>query len=130
MAFVETPRFPDTLAYWMQGGRGFLTIVTETYGGNEYRNAAWSQARGTYQAQGEMLRSLHASNPEYFVPLRNLFRVCYGQLNAFRFKDFQDYKDEGGGVLGTGGVGVSSTLAYQMYKNYAVSPASYQQIVQ
>lgn len=129
MAFIESPRFPDALSYWMEGGRGFQTVVTETYGGNEYRNAAWSQARGEWQAKGEALRSLQSGSSEYYVPLRNLFRVCRGQLNGFRFKDWFDYKDDGAGVLGTTGLAVGATLAYQMFKNYSVSPATYQQKV-
>lgn len=130
MAFIETPRFPDALAFWMEGGRGFKTTKVETFGGNEYRNSPWRYGKGAWQVKGEALRSQHPGSSEYFIPLRNLMMACRMELSAFRFKDFRDFQDETYGVLGTTGVAVAATLAYQMFKNYSVSPGSYQQIIQ
>lgn len=130
MSFLETPRFPDEIAAWAVGGRGFMTTVVETYGGNEYRNAAWSQARGKWEVLQDAVRMGNPSSPRSMQALRTLFRVCAGQLYGFRFKDYQDYQDEAGGVLGTTGLAVGSTLAYQMFKDYVLSPLSYQQIIQ
>jgi uncharacterized protein (TIGR02217 family) len=122
--FIETPRFPDEIAAWAVGGRGFQTIVTDTYGGIEYRNAAWSQSRGVYDV-AEALRETNPNATYAFKALRNMFRVVMGQEYAFRFKDYQDFKDEGGGIF----VQLTSTT-FQMYKHYAISPLSYNQIVQ
>lgn len=122
--FIETPRFPDEIAYWAIGGRGFKTTVVEAYGGDEYRVAAWSQARGVWDIS-QALRNANL-NSAYSIPkLRNFFRVCKGQLYAFRFKDFSDYTDEGGGVF----VMLTSTT-FQMYKQYAISPLADTQIIQ
>jgi len=131
--FIETPRFPDEIAFWNSGGRGFLTTVVETWGGQEFRNSPWTTARGVYTwttNSAEALRSAHDTSPYAMAAMRNLYRVTRARLYAFRFKDFSDYQDDGGGVLGTTGLAVAATTAYQMYKNYAISPLSYQQIVQ
>lgn len=130
MAFLESPRFPDEIAAWAIGGRGFSTTVVETYGGNEFRNAAWSYARGAWEVRNEALRMGNPLSPYSMQALRTLYRVAMGQLNAFRFKDYQDYLDEGGGVLGTTGLAVASTKVYQMFKNYTLAPLAYQGIVQ
>lgn len=122
--FTET-RFPDWIAYWMEGGRGFQTILTDTYGGQEYRNAAWSQARGEYDVRQEALLSLRSTSSYYFKPLRDLYRVSMGQFGGFRFKDYQDYSDDGGGIF----VMLTATT-FQMYKHYAVGGNTYDQIVQ
>lgn len=129
MAFIETPRFPDDIAIWAVGGRGFQTIVTETYGANEYRNSAWSTALGVWDIS-EALRVPDWQRADYNqTTLLKYFRTTRGRLHGFRFKDFMDYQDKGDGILGTTGVGVAATLAYQMYKGYAMSPLSYLQIV-
>lgn len=129
MAFIETPRFPDALSYWMEGGGGFNTGIVRTSGGNEYRNAYWDQELGEWTVKGEALRTVHSASTEYFVPLRNLFKVSRAQWGAFRFKDHSDFQDETGGVLGTTGLGVASTTAYQVFKNYGISPAAYQRLI-
>ena len=127
--FIETPRFPDELAAWAKGGRAYRTIAVETYGGDEYRTAAWSMPRGEWDISSA-LRQTQPNATYNWKALRNFFNACKGQLYAFRFKDFQDYTDDGAGVLGTTGLAVAATLAYQMYKNYTVSPLTTQVIVQ
>jgi uncharacterized protein (TIGR02217 family) len=127
--FIETPRFPDELAAWAQGGRGFRTITVETYGGDEYRTAAWGRTRGEWDVANALRQTV--PNAAYnWKALRNYFRACFGQLYAFRFKDFQDFTDDAAGVLGTTGLGVTATTAYQMFKNYTVSPLTQQDIIQ
>lgn len=125
--FIETPRFPDWVAAWARGGRSFKTTVVETYGGDEYRNAAWSQARGEWiwdiqDAAAFMTNPISA----YTYPaIRNMFMAAMGQLYAFRFKDYRDFQDDGSGVF----VMLTATT-FQMYKNYSVSPLAYSQIIQ
>ena len=126
--FIETPRFPDEIAAWAKGGRAFRTVTVETYGGDEYRTGAWTTPRGEWDVSSA-LRTTMPGNAFNWKVLRNFFNACRGQLYGFRFKDFQDYQDEGAGVLGAGGVGVAATLAYQMIKNYSVSPLLTQQII-
>jgi len=126
--FVETPRFPDWIAFWARGGRTFNTTVTRTYGGNEYRNAAWAIGLGEYlwdNADAAAFSQNPALTGYAYTAMRNLFSVTMGQLYPFRFKDFRDYKDDGAGIF----VSIDSTH-FQMYKHYAVSPLSYNQIIQ
>jgi uncharacterized protein (TIGR02217 family) len=126
MSFLETPVFPDEVAAWAIGGRGFLTSVVETYGGNEYRNAAWSQSRGQWEwLTSDAQRQTNPSAAYAFKTLRNFFMVARGQLNTFRFRDWKDYTDDGAGVF----VGLTSTT-FQMYKNYTVGSVTYSQIIQ
>jgi uncharacterized protein (TIGR02217 family) len=126
--FVETPRFPDWIAFWARGGRTFNTTVTQTYGGNEYRNAAWAIGLGEYiwdNADAAAFSQNPALTAYSYTAMRNLFSVALGQVYPFRFKDFRDYKDDGGGIFTM----IDSTH-FQMFKHYAVSPLSYNQIIQ
>ena len=123
--FIETPRFPDFVAAWAQGGRGFKTTVVETNGGDEYRNANWAMARAEYQIQNAWTSADKTNSTYNWIATRNMFMVAMGQLYAFRFKDFRDYQDEGQGRF----VQLTPTT-FQMYKNYAISPLSYAQIIQ
>jgi uncharacterized protein (TIGR02217 family) len=123
MSFIDV-QFPPEVSRWAHGGRGFNTTVTETYGGDEYRNAAWSQALGEWDVS-EALRTNMPNNAYYFKALRDLFMACSGQLNAFRFKDWTDYTDETAGVF----VMIDSTH-FQMYKNYVKGGVTYSQIIQ
>jgi uncharacterized protein (TIGR02217 family) len=125
--FIESPRFPDEIAFWAQGGRGFKTTVVETYGGDEYRNAAWSQQRGEWSCQ-DAYRSENPGSAYNYSSLIKFFRACRGQLYGFRFKDFSDYQATDAGGSGTF-VFISGT-SWQLYKTYSVSPLSFAQIIQ
>jgi uncharacterized protein (TIGR02217 family) len=122
MAFSESPRFPDELSFQAIGGRGFLTIVAETYGGDEYRNAAWRYARGKWEIPAAWrLQDANQGgglNNFGWIALRNMFANGFGRLGGFRVKIWDDYKDDAGGVLGTTGLAIAATTAYQMFKNY------------
>jgi uncharacterized protein (TIGR02217 family) len=115
-SFIETPFLAYEISAWAQGGRGWKTTVVETYGGDEFRNAAWSEARGEWDIS-EALRSTNSQSAYNWIALRNMHRLCRGMLNGFRFRDPLDYKDEGGGTWASLGGG-----AYQMTKTYTVSP--------
>jgi uncharacterized protein (TIGR02217 family) len=131
--FIESPRFPDEAAAWASGGRGKLTTIVQTWGGDEYRNSPWTYGLGlwTWSTNSqEVLRSTSMANPFWFGNMRNLFKIAEARLYPFRFRDITDYMDEGQGVLGKTGLAVAATLAYQMFKNYLGSPNSYQQIIQ
>lgn len=125
MAFLESPRFPEYVGAWAVGGRGFMTTVVITYGGDEYRNAAWSQTRGEWSFQ-DGFQAVDVQSANYAQKLlRNFFLIANGQLNAFRFKDISDYQDEGGGVF----VMIDATH-FQMYKQYQSGSSTYNQIIQ
>jgi uncharacterized protein (TIGR02217 family) len=129
MAFLDTPRFPDSVAIWATGGRGFSTTVVETLGGQETRNANWTNARGKWNVS-EALRTVSANGATQLAAynqaaLRNYFRVSQGQLYGFRFKDFSDFKDEGFGVFS-----MLTATTFQMYKQYALGAGTGLQIIQ
>jgi uncharacterized protein (TIGR02217 family) len=104
------------------GGRGWKTTVVQTYGGNEYRNQAWSQERGMWTFDERCAARIPRSAVLLHRAAQLLPRVR-GRFNGFRFQGFLDHADEAGGVLGTTGLAVAATVAYQMYKNYSGEPA-------
>lgn len=130
--FLETPRFPDDLGVWALGGVGYNTVITGSTSGREQRNSLWSFARGQWDLQNCFRTNGGVADPYSIQTLRLFFRVCKGQAYGFRFRDWTDYLDEGGGILGpqltsysqpptpTGNGNGTPTL--QMYKRYSAPP--------
>jgi uncharacterized protein (TIGR02217 family) len=117
MSFIETPRFPDNVAYGASGGPGYLTDVVVVNSGAESRNQNWTQARAVYEVA-------HAARlPAEYNVLRDFFRAVKGRAHGFRFKDHLDYQvTTSNGVLGTG-VG-NGYPTYQLGKSYAAGALS------
>ena len=117
MSFLETPRFPDNVAFGVTGGPGYLTDVVVVNSGDESRNQNWTQARATYEAS-------HAARlPAEYTVLRDFFRAVKGRTHGFRFKDHLDFSvTVSNGVLGSG-VG-SGVPTYQLGKLYAAGALS------
>lgn len=122
--FLNSPFLPYEISAWAVGGRGWKTTIVETYGGDEFRNAAWSEARGEWDVS-EAIRSTRETGRFNYVLLRNQHRITRGSLYGFRFRDPLDYTDEGGGIWTTISAGV-----YQMYKRYTVDTWTEDQIIQ
>jgi uncharacterized protein (TIGR02217 family) len=112
MAFLESPRFPLTVAFHALGGPGYSTQVAMVSSGFEQRLSLWQFARGSWDV-GNVVDTL--TNYQALVAF---FRAVGGKRDGFRFKDFADFTDGGTGVLGLTGLGDSVTVAFQMYKNY------------
>lgn len=128
VAFIESPRFPDEIAAWAHGGRGFKTTVVETYGGDEYRNAAWVQQRGEWEiANAWRVTSEKVATYNAGI-LLNFLRVTRGMLGAFRFKDFTDYTESM--CSGSGVFTLLTATTFQLYKRYTLAGQTYDQIVQ
>lgn len=128
MSFFETPKFPPEIGAWLVGGRGFQTIITDTFGGYEYRNSAWAMARGVWDI-GEALRTVGDTSKLPMLNLYKLLLTARGRLHTFRVYAPLDNNDGSGGILGLTGLATSATV-YQMYKNVILSGATtYQQIV-
>jgi len=123
--FIESPRFPDEVAAWATGGRGFKTDIVETYGGNEFRNAAWSQARGEWEVQNAWRSANPTNNLHNQTVTMQFFMACMGQLLAFRFWWRWDYTDSMNN--GTGTVLMIDATHYQMTKTYTVGTTTYVQ---
>jgi uncharacterized protein (TIGR02217 family) len=85
MAFHEV-RFPANLSFGSVGGPERRTEIVTLANGYEERNTPWSQSRRRYDA-GLGLRSL-----DDVAALLEFFEARRGQLHAFRWKDWADYK--------------------------------------
>jgi len=122
MAFNEY-RLPIEISYYAVGGRTFQTTRVQTFGGNEFRNAAWANGLGMWNIQS-VLRSTNPNNAYAFTILRNLFFTSLGAFSGFRMRDWKDYHDEGGGIWQS----IDSTH-FQAYKRVTVNAVNYDQIV-
>lgn len=111
MSFIESPRFPDEVSAWMQGGEEFLTDIVMVNSGSEQRNMIWSIPLRRYSLSNGMRTIANAQATKAF------FRAVGGRANGFRVKDIFDYTvDHTTGILGTGiGTGLPT---YQFKKNY------------
>ena len=110
-------RFPSTLSFGAIGGPERRTEIVTLSNGFEERNSPWSQSRRLYDA-GLGMRSL--DDLENVIAF---FEARQGQLYAFRWKDWSDYKscapsrdvDFGDQVIG---IGDGRTTRWQLIKTY------------
>lgn len=79
-------RFPAALSFGSVGGPERRTDVVTISNGFEERNAPWAHSRRRYDA-GVGMRSL--DDVETMIAF---FEARYGQLFAFRWKDWSDYR--------------------------------------
>ncbi len=117
MAFHEV-RFPANLSFGSVGGPERRTEVVALTNGFEERNTPWAQSRRRYDA-GVSLRSL-----DDIGSLIAFFEARQGQLNAFRWKDWADYKSCTASASPAFddqliGVGDGVAVGYQLTKTYA-----------
>ncbi|MEP2470238.1 DUF2460 domain-containing protein [Roseobacter sp.] len=85
MQFHEV-RFPATLSFGSVGGPERRTDVVAISNGFEERNSPWAHSRRRYDA-GMGMRSL-----DDIETLIAFFEARFGQLYAFRWKDWSDYR--------------------------------------
>ena len=85
MAFHEI-RFPANVSFGSVGGPERLTEIVTLANGFEERNTPWEHSRRRYNA-GLGVRSLDDVDA-----LLTFFEARRGQLHAFRWKDWSDYK--------------------------------------
>lgn len=85
MAFHEI-RFPTNLSFGSTGGPERQTEIVTLANGFEERNTPWEHSRRRYDA-GAGLRKL-----DELDALIAFFEARRGQLNAFRWKDWTDFK--------------------------------------
>ena len=85
MSFHEV-RFPASLSFGAIGGPERRTDIVTLTNGFEERNTPWAQSRRRYDA-GLGLRSL-----DDVEKLIAFFEARQGQLFAFRWKDWSDYR--------------------------------------
>ncbi|MFD2175183.1 TIGR02217 family protein [Rhodobacter lacus] len=123
MAFHEV-RFPANLSFGSVGGPERRTEIVTLANGFEERNSPWAHARRRYDA-GVGLRAL-----DDVGALIAFFEARGGQLHAFRWKDWADYKscaasgtpDYEDQFLGTGD---GRTRSFALRKLYASGGVAY-----
>jgi uncharacterized protein (TIGR02217 family) len=97
MAFLETPRFPDDIAYGSTGGPTYKTSVVVLASGREKRNITWSQARHEYDV------SYGIRNQTQLNGMVEFFHAVRGRGHSFRYKDFADFHTATPSSYGAGG---------------------------
>jgi len=85
MTFCED-RFPDDISRGARGGPERRTQVVELASGFEERNASWAQSRRRFDVAYGIRRADDLARVVAFFEARR------GRLQAFRFKDWSDYK--------------------------------------
>lgn len=115
MSFMETPRFPDEVSVWADGGAGYNTTVVILNSGYEQRNVNWAQSRGRWDVSNGLRQTAQVQATIAF------FRAVKGKAHGFRFRDFNDYRDNGNGAFTSVTV---SPIVFQLVKNYTPSGAS------
>ncbi|SPH17629.1 hypothetical protein DEA8626_01153 [Defluviimonas aquaemixtae] len=127
MAFHEV-RFPANLSFGSVGGPERRTEIVALTNGYEERNTPWAQSRRRYDA-GVSLRSL-----DDIGELIAFFEARQGQLNAFRWKDWSDFKSCRASAEVRFddqliGIGDGSTTDYQLIKTYASGAESQVRVI-
>jgi len=108
MAFKESPRFPERIAFGATGGPAFSTSIVTVTSGEESRNQNWADSRQEYDV------STGVKTEADFRVIGAFFRAVKGRKDGFRFKDFADFQ-----ATMTEGVveGLTSTT-FQLQKKY------------
>lgn len=123
MAFHEI-RFPASLSFGALGGPQRRTDVVTLANGFEERNTPWAHSRRVYDA-GLGMRSV-----DDLQMMIGFFEARMGQMHAFRWKDWADYKSGKSAedpVFDdqTIGYGDGETVAFQITKTYRSGDQSY-----
>ncbi|MDF0600936.1 DUF2460 domain-containing protein [Psychromarinibacter sp. C21-152] len=123
MEFHEV-RFPASLSFGSVGGPERRTEIVTLANGYEERNSPWAHALRRYDA-GVAMRSL-----DDVETLIAFFEARQGQLYAFRWKDWSDFKScaasaEPGFEDQEIGVGDGVTTEFQLSKRYASGGHAY-----
>lgn len=123
MAFHEI-RFPANLSFGSVGGPERRTEIVALANGFEERNTPWAHSRRRYDA-GIGLRSL-----DDVATLIAFFEARAGQLHAFRWKDWSDYKSCAPSATPSPldqpiGMGDGVSTVFQLQKTYLSGLQSY-----
>ena len=124
MPFLETPRFPDDIAYGSSGGPMYNTIVIQLKSGVESHNVNWSYPQHRYDV------AYGVRTMDNLYSLLEMFHACAGRGYGFRFKDFTDCKSSGHYQTTVGatdqllGTGNATLKVFQIIKTYEVGSLS------
>lgn len=118
MSFIESPRFPESISYGSTGGPEYKTRISQTGGGQEFRNADWAYPLHAYNVVHGLKTAAQMEQ------LLALFHAANGRLYGFRFKDFADWKSCAANSAPAFtdqniGTGDGTTTAFQLRKTYS-----------
>lgn len=129
MAFHNVSLDAD-IAYGLEGGPGWRTIVQTTASGHEHRVTRQAQMRHRYRPVKELL------TPEQFSELKDFKVARRGALHGFRWKDWADYTTSESGITNPSfldvvlGTGDGSNKDFQLIKTYDTSgPNAYARVL-
>ena len=108
MAFIETPRFPESIGAGSKFGPGYSTSIARNLGGYEVNNQNWSMPL----YEGDVIHGVR--NQAELDDLLAFFHGVAGMHNGFRFKSFNDYKV----FTGQGSLVALGSSKWQLYKKY------------
>lgn len=127
MSFIESPRFPDSVALEASGGPLHSVEVIEFSSGHEQRNTSWSESKSKYTI------SLTAmTDAERDAVLAYIRAAAKGRLNGFRYKDYLDYAATHADSVA--GLGVLSAVAgaqdvWQLKKRYTAGSNTFDRTI-
>ncbi len=110
MAFYESPRFPEAIAYGAIGGPGFSTQLVAMSSGQEQANAQWAYPRHAWDV------AYGIRTQAQFDELRAFFVVMRGRLHRWRFKDFTDFQ----ATMAQGRAVAITATTFQLVKRYTI----------
>ena len=127
MTFHEI-RFPTAIAFHSTGGPERKTEIVTLGSGFEERNGVWANSRRRYDV-GSGVKTL-----DDLQAVIAFFEARMGQLYAFRFKDFADFKSCAPGAAPAPtdqavATGDGSTKSFQLLKTYVSGPSSWTRAV-
>lgn len=110
--FMESPRLNEgKILYRTKGGQTFNTSIVTTNSGIEQRQSVWLYPLAEFDVGDQTM------NEADFEEFQNFFIAVGGQEIGFRWKNHQDYKDNGQGIFGQDGLG-NGGKEYQAFKRY------------
>ena len=117
-------RFPAALSVGSSGGPERRTEIVTLSNGFEERNSPWAQSRRRYDA-GLGVRSL-----DDLAAVVAFFEARHGQLHAFRWKDWTDFKSslpsrQPGPIDQMLGIGDGARTLFALRKAYASGDQRY-----
>jgi uncharacterized protein (TIGR02217 family) len=114
MAFHDV-RLPEQIERGSTGGPRFKTTVVTLASGHEFRNGDWERTRGKWDA------GYGIQNTDDLFDVVNFFYAREGRLNAFRFKDWTDFRLDNNIATGD-----DTTTVFQLVKLYESGSFQYQ----
>jgi uncharacterized protein (TIGR02217 family) len=109
--WIDSPRFPDQLAYGARGGPGYSTSIVGTFDGSETRNQNWAYPLARYDVG--LVHRDRATTELLFSFFRT---IAQGRTNTFRFRD--PLPGEAEGVDEVLGVGDGTKTTFRLVKCY------------